>query len=130
MTIPFLSDEWFAKLEEFGAEFENFSVSPKLSNFVVNVTATCNDGENREFTLKNGRLEQGHQEMRSLHITLPINLAKKAFIFEERSAVVMGIMKGNIKVEGDLTRLSLLQTVKPSDDQKAMLVKLRSITDR
>ena len=129
MSIPFLSDEWFAKLEEFGNEFDNFTVSPKLSNFVVNVTAKSDKHEDRNFALKNGRFEKGHAEIRSLHLTMPIALAKKVFIFEERSLAVKGMMTGKIKASGDLTRLSLLQTVKPSEDQKAMLEKLRAITE-
>lgn len=129
MSLVFLSDSWFDRLEELGKEFGDFEVPEKMENFIVNITALDGGNGNRNFRFDKGRMERGHAEISSIHLRMPIDIAKKVFLMEDKKAAIAGIMMGKIKAEGDLSRLKLLQSIKPTEDQKKMLELLRSFTN-
>ena len=51
---------------------------------------------------------------------LPADLARRLFIENDQSAGMQGFMSGQIKIEGDMSKLMAMQTVQPSASQKAL----------
>ena len=50
------------------------------------------------------------------------------FIDNDQSAGMQGFMSGQIKIEGDMSKLMAMQTVQPSADQKKLQEQILEIT--
>ena len=59
---------------------------------------------------------------------LPADLAKRIFIEGDQSAGMQGFMSGQIKVDGDMSKLMSLQSAQPTDEQKQLMKQIQDIT--
>ena len=50
-------------------------------------------------------------------MTVPYEVAKKVFIEQDQQAGMQAFMQGQIKVEGDMSKLMAMQTQQPSAEQ-------------
>jgi putative sterol carrier protein len=64
----------------------------------------------------------------STKITVPYDTAKRLFIDGDQSAAMQAFMSGQIKVEGDMTKLMAMQTASPTAEQQAFQTKLADLT--
>jgi putative sterol carrier protein len=126
--MKFLSDEWFKKVDELRAEAGELDVPPNLKSVLINITVTGDEGE-RKMQLKGGDFIAGHDPAAPTTLTLKGDLAKKIFIERDAQAGMQAFMAGEIKIEGDMSKLMELQMVQPSDKQKQLLKRIREITD-
>jgi len=55
-------------------------------------------------------------------------LAKRIFIEGDQSAGMQGFMSGQIKIEGDMSKLMALQSAQPTDEQKQLMKQIQDIT--
>lgn len=120
MSFKFLSDEWFAKVEELKAAAGAVEVPPALADLVINITVAGTEWGNRDMSLKGGSIEKGHAAGAPTKMTLPADLARRLFIENDQSAGMQGFMSGQIKIEGDMSKLMAMQTAQPSAGQKAL----------
>jgi hypothetical protein len=131
MPYPFLSDEWFAKVEELVAAAGDLQVPPAMKAVEVNVTVTGSPaaaaGEVR-LAMKEGLFTRGHRPEFATTLTLPADLARKIFIEGDTAAGVQAFLAGSIQVDGDLTKLVAMQTVEPSEPQKRLTREIAAIT--
>jgi hypothetical protein len=127
--MKFLSDDWFAKVDALRAEAGDLQVPPGLANTTINVTVTQDDGSSRKMRLKGGEFVPDHDPVAPTTLTLASALAKKIFIDGDTQAGMQAFMAGEIKIEGDMSKLMELQMVQPSDQQKQLLKKIREITE-
>jgi hypothetical protein len=128
MSLKFLSDEWFAKVEELKNEAGDLNVPVALHDLVLNIVVTGTDWGDREISLNAGNMEKGHHPNAPTKLILPIDLAHRLFIDNDQSAGMQGFMSGQIKVEGDMSKLMAMQTVQPSAEQRTLQKQILEIT--
>ena len=61
-------------------------------------------------------MELGQLESPDLTITTDYDTARQLFVYQDPTASMQAFMGGRIKVEGDITRLMMLQTTMPQTD--------------
>ena len=123
MSLEFLSDEWFAKVKEIRDGAGNVEAPAALADLVINITVNA-DGGDKELALVGGMIEEGHHADAPTTMILPADLAKRIFIEGDQSAGMQGFMSGQIRIEGDMSKLMALQTAQPSADQVALMLSL------
>lgn len=127
MSLEFMSGDWFAKVKELRDAAGDVEVAPALADLVINITVETDDGS-RELALAGGMIEEGHQDDAPTTMILPADLAKRILIDGDQSAGMQGFMSGQIRVEGDMSKLMALQTAQPSDAQKALMSQIQEVT--
>lgn len=127
MSLEFLSDEWFAKVKELRDAAGDVEAPAALADLAINITVSADDGD-KQMSLVGGMIEEGHQGDAPTTMILPADLAKQIFIEGDQSAGMQGFMSGQIRVEGDMSKLMALQTAQPSDGQKALMDKIQEVT--
>lgn len=127
MTHEFLSDEWMDAVEALRPEAPEPPAAAK--DIIVNLVITdCPFGD-REAHLAGGQFERGHHDEAPTKLTVPYPLAKSLFIEGDQQAAMQAFMSGQMKVEGDMTKLMAMQTVgAPSPEQEAFQKKLQDLT--
>ena len=127
MSLEFLSDEWFAKVKEIRDGAGNVEAPAALADLVINITVNA-DGGDKELALVGGMIEEGHHADAPTTMILPADLAKRIFIEGDQSAGIQGCMSGQIRIEGDMSKLMALQTAQPSADQVALMKQIQDVT--
>jgi hypothetical protein len=125
----FLSDAWFSKVSELTAAAGNLNVPPALASLALNVTVSGLPNGNVDLALNGGNFEKGHNAAAPTKLSLPADLLRKIFLEGDQAAGMQGFMSGQIKVEGDMSKLMAMQTARPSDEQKALLKQILAITE-
>lgn len=126
MSVEFLSDEWFAKVDELRAEAGDIEAPAALADLVINITIS---GDNeQQMALVGGMIEKGHKDGAPTTMILPADLAKRIFIEGDQSAGMQGFMSGQIRIEGDMSKLMALQTAQPTASQVELMKKIAAIT--
>jgi hypothetical protein len=127
MPSPFLSDEWFAEVDALIAAAGDLQIPPAMKAVEVNVTVTSPGGDTPLF-IKDGVLARGHRPGAVTSLTLSADLARKIFVDGDAGAGVQAFLTGEIRVDGDLSKLVAMQTVEPSEPQKQLTKKIATIT--
>lgn len=127
MSLEFLSEEWFAKVKELRDAAGNVETPAALADLVINITV-AGDGAEKQLALVGGMIEEGHHGDAATTLTLPADLAKRIFIEGDQSAGMQGFMSGQIRIEGDMSKLMALQTAQPSADQVALMKQIQEVT--
>ncbi len=127
MSLEFLSDEWFAKVKEIRAAAGDVDVPAALADLKINITVKS-DGGDKQMALVGGMIEEGHQDDAPTTLVLPADLAKRIFIEGDQSAGMQGFMTGQLKIEGDMSKLMALQSAQPSDGQKQLMKQIQAVT--
>ena len=124
--MKFLSDEWFNKVDELKSSAGNLNVPDALAKITINVKMS---DTGQELQLKGGEFVKGKAPDAAATITLKTELAKKIFIENDAQAGMQAFMAGELTVDGDVTKIMEIQTIQPSNEQKALLRKIKDITD-
>ncbi|HEX6592875.1 MAG TPA: SCP2 sterol-binding domain-containing protein [Moraxellaceae bacterium] len=124
----FLSEEWFAKVAELTAAAGNLNVPPALSGLALNLTVSGLPQGNVDIALNGGNFQKGHVAAAPTKLTLPADLLRKIFLEGDQAAGMQGFMSGQIKVEGDMSKLMALQSARPSEEQKALFKQILALT--
>lgn len=127
MSCEFLSDEWFAKVAELRAEAGDVEIPASLADLAININVSTDAGE-KQLALVGGMIEEGHADGAPTTMSLPADLAQKILIEGDQAAGMQGFMSGQIRIEGDMSKLMTLQTAQPSADQAALLKQIQEIT--
>ena len=127
MTHPFLSDPWFAEVQQLIATAGDLNLPAPMKAVEVNVTIKRPSGDVPLF-LKDGIVAQGHRDKADAAITLDEALAKKLFVEADAAAGVQAFMLGELVVEGDLAKVVAMQTAEPSNEQKQLAKRIAAIT--
>ena len=127
MGLPFLSAEWFAKVDELIAAAGDLQIPPEMKAVEVNVTVTSPSG-NTEVFLKDGMFSLGHKPGVATTLRVSEDIARKIFVEGDAAAGVQAFLTGDIQIEGDLAKVVAMQTVEPSEPQKQLTKKIAAIT--
>ncbi len=127
MRYDFLSDEWFARVDQLVAAAGDLQIPAAMQDVEINVTVIAPAGKTELF-MKDGLFTRGHQAGAPTSLSLTADLARKIFIDADVGAGVQAFLTGEIQVEGDLKKLVAMQTVEPSAAQKRLTQQIAAIT--
>jgi hypothetical protein len=127
VRYPFLSSEWFDKVDELIASAGDLQIPAEMKNAELNVTIKGGAGD-VQLNLKDGMFFRGHRDGLATSLTLAEALARRIFVDADVAAGVHAFLTGEIQVEGDLKPLVAMQTVDPSEPQKALTRRIAEIT--
>jgi hypothetical protein len=123
----FLSEEWFAKVDELVAAAGDLQIPTAMKAVEVNVTVTSPAGD-IPIAMKDGLFTRGHRPGVATTLRLPVDLARKIFVDGDTAAGVQAFLEGAIQVDGDLAKLVAMQTIEPSEPQKRLTRQIAAIT--
>jgi hypothetical protein len=122
----FLSDAWFAEVEKLRDQMP--TPDANAADLTLNIVVTGGPDGDREIHMAKGNFEQGLIDGAPTKLTVPYDVAKAIFIEGNQQAGMTAFMSGQIKVEGDMSKLMAMQGSAPSAEQQAFTEKLRAIT--
>ena len=127
MPHVFLSDDWFDAVE--GLRDEMPEPPAALKDLVINIVVAGGPDGDREIHMARGQFERGLAEGAPTKLTVPFDVAKSMFIDGNQQAGMQAFMSGQIKVEGDMSRLMAMQAAGgPTPEQIAVQEKLKALT--
>jgi putative sterol carrier protein len=127
MSVAFLSDTWFDRVTELTASTTGLEIAPGLKGMKINVTVN-NNGAPVNMCLDEGLFKKGHVADAPATLILTRDLAYKILIQNDQAAGMQGFMSGDLRVEGDMSKIMALQSVSPSASQKALLNQIKAET--
>ena len=119
----FLTDDWFATVEQLTAQAGDLNLPPALANLALNLVVTGNEGTT-ELALDSGKIVKGSAANAKTTLNLDGDTLRKVFLEFDMAAAMQAFMTGKIKVQGDMSQLMALQTAKPSQEQKDLFKKV------
>ena len=123
MAYTFLSDEWLTEVQKLVDEAGGGSGFP--DSITLNMVVTGGPEGDRELHVAGGKFQSGLTEAPT-KLTVPFDVAKKMFVDGDQSAAMQAFMSGQIKVEGDMSKLMAMQGQGGGDP--ALQQKLQEIT--
>ena len=127
MPHEFLSEDWFTAVDALRPEAPE--PPDVVKNLVINLTVTGAPAGDLELRIDAGHLERGHKEGAPTTMTVPYDTAKALFVQNDQAAAMQAFMSGQIKVEGDMSKVMAMQAAgAPSPEQAAFQEKIKGLT--
>ena len=127
MSHTFLSDDWFDAVE--GLRDEAPEPAAAMKELTLNIVVAGGPDGDREIHMSGGQFERGLAEGAPTKLTVPYDVAKSMFIDGNQQAGMQAFMSGQIKVEGDMTKLMAMQAGgAPTPEQIAFQEKVKALT--
>jgi hypothetical protein len=129
MPHPFLSEAWFDAFD--GIRDEAPEPPAAAKDLKINVVVTGGpDGSDVPICMAAGAFERGLADDAPTKLTVPYDVAKSLFVKGDPQAAMQAFMSGQIKVEGDMTKLMAMQAGgPPTEEQTAFQEKVKGITE-
>jgi hypothetical protein len=132
-TYPFLSPDWIEAASKIREEFRGRQTTtppPFRINHVVTDVPFAVSTLNAHTDTTSGDLEMdlGHIEGADVTVTLPYETAKAILVNGDMQAAMQSFMSGQIKVEGDLSKLMALQTAQVDPVALEAAARIKEIT--
>lgn len=132
-THLFLSDGWIDAARELRNEFADRIPDPPVAvklNVIITEIPHRDEDLDGHIDSSSGELiiERGHIDEPELTITVDYATAISAFVTRDQQAVMQAFLGGKIFVEGDASRLLMLQASEPTGDAIEMYQRLAAIT--
>ena len=129
---PFLSDPWFDEVRRLhdavgGAAPEGAEVRMNLM-----IQSTPFDGDlPMHLAVAGGRADwgKGHLDDAEVTLTLAYDTAKAIFVDGNPQAAIEAFMAGRIVVQGDITKLMMMQSTGPGSAASELTKALQEITE-
>lgn len=130
MPHTFLSDEWFEAVEKLRSEVGEPPVPAAMADLKLNITVAGGPDGDKDINMQAGKFGQGHVPDAPTKLTVPYETAKSMFIEGNQQAAMQAFMSGQIKVEGDMSKLMAMQAGggAPSAEQESFQQKLKELT--
>lgn len=129
----FLSDAWFAAARQLAGkyidEIPDVPVKVRANQIITDVP--FGDGDiHTHLDTSSGRpvLEQGHLDKPDVTVTTDYVTAKSMLIDQDQDAAMQAFMGGRIKIQGDMTKLLMLQSAPRSERAAQAAQELKAIT--
>jgi hypothetical protein len=128
MALEFLSDEWFAEAKKIRDEANPPAPTGAAADLKLNIVVTGAPSGDKEVHINAGEFGEGLIDDAPTKMTVPYEVAKKTFIERDQQAGMQAFMQGQIKVEGDMSKLMAMQTIQPSAEELEVQKKIAEIT--
>jgi hypothetical protein len=127
MSHTFLSDDWFDAVD--GLRDEAPEPPAAMKDMKLNIVVAGGPDGDREIHMAAGQFERGLVDDAPTKLTVPYEVAKSMFVDGNQQAGMQAFMSGQIKVEGDMTKLMAMQSAGgPSAEQQAFQTKIKDLT--
>jgi hypothetical protein len=132
VAYPFLSDAWFNAVEALRDEAP--AAPEELAGIAVNMVVTGGPDGDRTLHFASGRFDRGLVAGAPTTVTVPHRVARSMLVDLDPQVAITAFMNGDIRVEGDVTRLLELQqsavvVLAPTPEQLAFIGRLRELTE-
>ena len=124
----FLSDEWFAKVEELTKAAAGLEIPKAMKDVTVNLTVSTGGAE-VPFCMNGGIIQKGLAATADVEMSMPAEYALSIMIKGDWSAGMKGWVARKIKVSGNMRKLIPLQVYKATASQDALRKQIESITE-
>ncbi len=134
MSHQFLSESWIEAARDIRHRYSGDVPAIDVIVRINVITTKVPFGEgtiSAYIDTSNGSLEMelGSIEESDLTVTTDYETARKLFVEQDPTASMQAFMAGRIKVEGDITRLMVMQTSLPQTDKTdAVAAEIKAIT--
>jgi putative sterol carrier protein len=134
MTYLFLSDEWIEQAHIIRAEFRD-RIPPVPHTVRMNLIVTdlpFGDGSlDAYLDTSSGEIEidKGHLGEYDLRVTVDYATAKAILVEGNAQAGMQAFMAGKVRVEGDMSKLMVMQAAPPDAASQELTARLREITE-
>ena len=129
MGHTFLSDSWFSEVDKLSAA-ANVEVPAAIKDLVINVEVTGTPDGSVEARMEAGALEKGYDASAPTKLIIPFDVARKMMVDGDNAAAMQAFMSGQIKVEGDMSKIMAMQGGgAPSEASKKLAEQIRAMTD-
>ena len=130
----FLSPEWVEAARAVYARHAaegGPAVFPLRMNLVVEGVPFSDEHFAAHLDTSNGlaKVDLGHLDSPDLTVTLGYEVAKAVLVRGDSQAGIEAFMTGQIRVDGDVTRLLTFQQATPTDGQLAITSEIREFTE-
>ena len=129
MGHDFLSDEWFAEAKKIRDELNPPAATGAAADLKLNIVVTGGPSGDKEIHSAGGEFGEGLIDDAPTKLTVPYEVAKKVFIERDQQAGMQAFMQGQIKVEGDMSKLMAMQTIQPSAEETEVLNRIAAATN-
>lgn len=130
---PFLSPEWIDEARKIyeGSDAAVSGTPPMKMNQVITNGPFGEGTIDAHIDSSDGgmQMDLGHLADAEVKITVPYDVAKAIFIEGNAAAGMQAFMSGQIKVEGDMTKLMAMQGAAPGPEAMAIQQQLKDITE-
>jgi len=129
MPYPFLSDDWFTAAKAIRDEAGDVG-PPGGNEITLNVTVVEGPMGDMEMHLANGVFDRGHVDDAPTKATVPYDVARALFVDGNPQAAMQAFMNGQLRIEGDISKIMAVQgaAMSPSPEQMHLQERLREIT--
>ena len=127
MPYTFLSDQWLEEVQKLAADAGGGMMPDSVE---LNMVVTGGPEGDKELHVANGAFATGLLDSAPTKLTVPYQVAKDMFIKGDQAAAMQAFMSGQIKVEGDMTKLMAMQSQGQASgpEADALQAKLRELT--
>jgi hypothetical protein len=127
MPYTFLSDDWLEEVQKLAAEAGGGMMPDSVE---LNMVVTGGPEGDKELHVANGSFATGLLDSAPTKLTVPYQVAKDMFVKGDQAAAMQAFMSGQIKVEGDMTKLMAMQGQGQASgpEADALQTKLRELT--
>jgi putative sterol carrier protein len=129
----FLSDEWMEAVQAIRAKYED-EASPvpykiRMNQIITGAPFTDEDVhlylDTSDGTMKMGK---GQLDDPEVTITTDFETARKIFVDGDQAAGMQAFMSGKIKVDGDMTKLMMMNAVPADEAARNVAAEIKAIT--
>lgn len=124
----FLSDEWFAKVDELTKAAAGLDIPRAMKDVVVNLTVSTDRGD-VPFCMNGGIIQKGLAATADVEMSMPAEYALSILIRGDWSAGMKGWVARKIKLSGNMRKLIPLQVYKATASQESLRKQIESITE-
>ena len=125
----FLSDEWLTEVQKISAELGgDAAASGPGADLKINVVVTGGPSGDHELHLAGGTFNAGAIEGAPTKLTVPYEVAKDMFVNGNQQAGMQAFMSGQIKVEGDMSKLMAMQQGGANPNAAKLQEEIKAIT--
>jgi SCP-2 sterol transfer family len=129
MGHKFLSDAWFEAADKI---FDEISppVPEIVKNLVINFRIKGGPDGDVDMRMDGGRMLKGGSTTAPTTVSVPYEVASKMMVDQDPNAAMQAFMSGQIQVEGDMSRIMMLQAAgPPSAESLEVQKRVREMTD-
>ena len=131
---PFLSPEWMEEARKIREEFKGkggAAPAPMKMNQVITEVPFGSGTLDTHIDTTGGemQMDEGHIEGAEVKLTVPYSVAKALFVDNNPQVAMQAFMSGQIKVEGDMTKLMAMQGGAPDPAAAELAAKIAEITE-
>jgi putative sterol carrier protein len=133
VTHQFLSDEWMTAVREIRARYadQTAPVPYKIKLNQVITDVPFGDGEVRLYVdTSDGTmsLEKGQLDDAEVTLTTDYDTARAVIVDQDQAAAMQAFMSGKIKVQGDMTKLMMMNATPQDDVAKQVAAEIKGVT--